>query len=232
MKIILSLSEKKKLELTHRHERDARVCDRIKVVLLRSEGWTCKHIAQALRLHEETVRTHIEDWLKEKKLKPTNSVSNSYLSCEQAQALIFHLEKVPYTDVADICVYVIMMWKVKYTISGMTQWLHAHNFCYKKPKFVPAKADPAKQQEFIEKYTLLKASVPDSEKILFIDAAHPTMVTKVSHGWIRKGQNRWVNQSASRTRENIIGGIELNSLKLVTTYPKTVNAETTIEFLT
>ncbi|NQY73602.1 MAG: winged helix-turn-helix domain-containing protein, partial [Candidatus Margulisbacteria bacterium] len=28
-----------------------------------------------------------------------------------------------------------------YSISGMTQWLHKNNFCYKKPHGVPAKAN-------------------------------------------------------------------------------------------
>ena len=66
------LSEKKKAELEylHRHERDSRICDRIKAVLLKSEGWKNRDIAQALRLHEETVRKHIEDWILEEKLKP------------------------------------------------------------------------------------------------------------------------------------------------------------------
>ena len=58
------LSEKKKQELEqlHRYEGDGRVRDRIKAVLLKSEGWTNKAIAQALRIHEETVRQHLTEW--------------------------------------------------------------------------------------------------------------------------------------------------------------------------
>ena len=57
----LSDDQKKKLERLHKHEKNGRVRDRIKAVLLKSEGWTEKLIAQALRIHEETVRTHLKD---------------------------------------------------------------------------------------------------------------------------------------------------------------------------
>jgi DNA-binding NarL/FixJ family response regulator len=52
MKIILTSSQKIVLEQQHKLERDSRVCDRIKAVLLCSEGWSQKQIAQALRIHE------------------------------------------------------------------------------------------------------------------------------------------------------------------------------------
>ena len=41
-------------------------------MLLNSEGWTNGQIAQALRIHEETVRQHLKDWIREEKLKPQN----------------------------------------------------------------------------------------------------------------------------------------------------------------
>jgi len=40
MKITLNKSEKEELELLHKSERDRRIADRIKAVLLRSEGWS------------------------------------------------------------------------------------------------------------------------------------------------------------------------------------------------
>ena len=57
----ISEEMKKELEVRHRHEGDGRVRDRIKAVLLKSEGWKDKAIAQALRIHEETVRQHLLD---------------------------------------------------------------------------------------------------------------------------------------------------------------------------
>jgi len=100
------------------------VRDRIKAVLLKSEGWTQRQIAQALRIHEETVRQHIKDWIREEKLKPQNGGSWSKLTENQTREIANHLEKNLYTKVVDICAYVDLNYKVHYTVSGMTKWLH------------------------------------------------------------------------------------------------------------
>ena len=72
MKIVLTIKEKEELELQHSKERDRRVADRIKAVLLNAEGWTQKQIAQALRIRYETVQDHLSDYKNSKKLKPEN----------------------------------------------------------------------------------------------------------------------------------------------------------------
>ncbi|MCA9507048.1 MAG: IS630 family transposase [Myxococcales bacterium] len=226
------LSEKKKqeLELLHRYEGDRRVCDRIKAVLLKSEGWTNRTIAQALRIHDETVRQHLTDWITDEKLKPENGGSSSKLTDIQSRDLDVHLAETTYTKVIDICAYVEVTFGVRYTISGMTKCLKQHDFSYKHPKSVPAKADLAKQEEFIEKYLNLVADTPANEPILFIDAAHPTMATKVVCGWIKKGVDKPIAQTASRTRVNIVGAIELATMNVISCRPDYVNAETTVAF--
>lgn len=75
----ISEEQKKDLELRHRYEGDGRIRDRIKAVLLKSEGWKNQQIAQALRMHEETVRQHLTDWSTDKKLKSENGGSYSKL---------------------------------------------------------------------------------------------------------------------------------------------------------
>ena len=65
----LTPEQKIDLEALHDTSRDKRVCDRIKAVLLRSEGWTTM-IAQALRLHETTIVRHLDDYVHKEKLKP------------------------------------------------------------------------------------------------------------------------------------------------------------------
>ena len=80
----LNTKTKSDLEKRHRRERDGRIRDRIKAVLLKSEGWSLRQIAQALRIHEETIHQHITDWLAEEKLKPENGGSHGKLSDEQS----------------------------------------------------------------------------------------------------------------------------------------------------
>ena len=226
----LSQATKTDLEKRHRCERDGRIRDRIKAVLLKNEGWLDRQIAQALRIHEETVRQHLQDWLQEEKLKPENGGSMEKLTKNQSKTLEWHLESTVYTEVKSICAWILKTFGVSYTVSGMTKWLHAHNFSYKQPKGVPAKVDVAKQEAFVEKYLELLDTVKSGDNVVFMDSAHPTMATKIAHGWIRKGTDQLIPQTASRTRVNVMGAIELSTMRVTSFYPEKVNTETTIAF--
>ncbi|MGL5291590.1 MAG: helix-turn-helix domain-containing protein, partial [Vibrionaceae bacterium] len=80
MKITLTPEQKQQLEVMHDTTRDGRVRDRIKAVLLASEGWSQSMISQALRIHESTVARHLSDYVLCEKLKPENGGSQSKLS--------------------------------------------------------------------------------------------------------------------------------------------------------
>lgn len=98
MKITLTEEQKQKLEDQHKTERDSRICDRIKAVLLTSEGWTQKQIAQALRIHETTVCGHLKDYIFQEKLKPISGGSSSKLNEQQTIEIISHLEQNTYSQ--------------------------------------------------------------------------------------------------------------------------------------
>ena len=232
-KITLTLQQKTALESRHKKAGDARESDRIKAVLLRSEGWSISSIAQALRKSEFTISRHLDDYLKKDKLKPENGGSDSLLSDEQTQQLREHISEHTYAHTHQIVAYISERWNVKYTVSGLNKWLHQQGFTYKKPKGVPHKADSDKQAEFVEHYEALKASLPEDEVVLFMDAVHPTQATKITSGWIRKGVDKIINTTGSRTRLNIVGAIELGNLSAaIFDQFKTVNGEAIIEFFT
>jgi transposase len=102
MEFKLSKEAKAEFERRHRVERDGRVRDRIKVVLLKSEGWEDEAIAQALRVHVQTVGQHLQDWHLEQKLAPENGGSKSKLDAEQVKHLDRHLQQALYLKVIDI----------------------------------------------------------------------------------------------------------------------------------
>ena len=229
--LILTSEEKIILESRHRNSHDSRECDRIKAVLLRSEGWTIARIAQALRHYESTINRHISDYYSGK-LMPKNGGSKSYLNKHQTSELIQHLEKKTYHCNHEIISYVESTYSIKYSVPGMNKWLHANNFSYKKPKGFPHKADKDKQASFVEEYKALKDSVGPEEPILFMDTVHPSQATKLSYGWIRTGQDKSVKTTASRTRMNIVGAIELCKLsKAITHDYQTVNQTSVEDFL-
>jgi predicted ArsR family transcriptional regulator len=72
--IFLSDQEKMQLRTQHKRERDGRVRDRIKAVLLYDKGWTPQQIADALLISDEAARNHIEDYKASHKLKPQNGL--------------------------------------------------------------------------------------------------------------------------------------------------------------
>ena len=231
MKMQLSTKQKKELERLHDETRDGRVRDRIKAVLLTSENWTVAMISQALRIHQTTVSRHIKDYEKSQKLKPENGGSTSHLSESQTLMLIEHLDEHTYHHTHQIVSYVKDNFAVQYSISGMNKWLHHHGFSYKMPKGVPHKFDEAKQQAFIEEYESLKASCEKDESILFMDAVHPTQATKISHGWIRKGIDKSIETTGSRSRINIIGALNLSDIgaTVVNSYDR-INSESVVQF--
>lgn len=87
----LTDTEREQLKLQHRRERDGRVRDRIKAVLLYDEGWSPKDIARVLLISDEAVRKHIDEYQTSKKLKPESGAAEK-LSAEQSQKLEAHLQ--------------------------------------------------------------------------------------------------------------------------------------------
>ena len=228
----LSPTQKDDLESRHDASRDKRVCDRIKAVLLRSEGWSPPMIAQALRLHETTIIRHIDDYVIKNKLKPENGGSQSYLTHSQTEKVIAHLSVETYRTSYQIIDYIWTTHTVRFSISGLNKWLHQHGFSYKQPKGVPHKFCAEKQALFIEEYALLKENIGD-KSLFFIDAMHPTQATKVSCGWIKKGIDKPIETTGSRTRLNLLGAIDLKNLAAahVRRYEK-VNSDTIQQFFT
>lgn len=234
LKIILSTSEKASLEASHKRARDLDESDRLKAILLRSEGWSSQAIAQALRKSPKTIRVYCRDYVRAKKKKNlSRGGSSGKLNNGQTAALIKHLTETLYQHNHQIVSYIKAQYGVDFTIAGLHKWLHRHGFVYKKPKGHPYKADTQLQEAFINTYNELKATVPAEEPILFGDGVHPTQATKLTYGWIKKGTEKAINTTASRTRLNIVGAIELGAIeKAVITRYDTINAENIVDFMT
>jgi len=103
----LSDAERAQLRTQHKRERDKRICDRIKAVLLNDKGWSNAAIAEALLLSEDAIHEHITEYKESKKLKPENGGSVEKLSMEQSEQLKQHLQRHTYLYVKDIIAYVL-----------------------------------------------------------------------------------------------------------------------------
>lgn len=226
----LSEEEKVQLKIQHKKERDKRICDRIKAILLYNEGWTTREIAKVLLITDEAIRNHITDYKILKKLRPKSGGSNEKLSTQQALQLEAHLEKYTYLCVKDIVAYVEITFGVFYTIHGMRNWLIRHKFSYKKPAIVPGKANAKLQQAWIEKYEKLKASLAQDETICFIDGVHPTHNVQPAYGWIKKGIRKEIPSNTGRARLNLSGVVDIINHKVLVQENEKLNAQATIRF--
>ena len=183
----LTDQERSQLKLQHKQERDKRVCDRIKAVLLYDKGWSYEQIAEVLLLTGAAISNHIEDYKASRKLKPEGGGSTEKLSAQQSKKLEAHLEMHTYLYVKDIVAYVEVTFGVIYTVHGMRNWLQRHRFSYKKPAIVPGKANEEQQKEWLAKYEKLRVGLPENETICFMDGVHPTHNVQSAYGWIKTG---------------------------------------------
>lgn len=230
----INLTQEAREELRNRHKacRDKRTCDRIKAILAYDEGHSYAEICRWLLLDDETIRRYISDYCYDKKVHSLSGGSESKLSEEEAEELIAHLEEKTYKDVESICHYVKKRYGILYTVSGMTKWLHAHNFCYKKPHPVPAKANREEQEKFIEAYEQLKVEAAEKGfPIYFVDSVHPENQTRLAYGWIRKGERKGIATTGRQPRMNIMGGICLDNHKIVYKEAEKINEDSIAAFL-
>lgn len=227
----LSDQERVQLRAQHKPERDGRVRDRIKAVLLADDGWTPQQIAKVLLISDQAVREHIHEYKQSQKLKPQSGGSEEKLAPEQSKRLAAHLEMHTYLYVKDIVAYVETTFKVTYTVAGMRHWLKRHNFSYKKPALVPGKADKERQQQWLSEYERLRQGLPADETIGFIDGVHPTHNVQPAFGWIRTGVRKEISANTGRGRINLSGMIDVIGYNVIIQEDQTLNAEATIQFI-
>lgn len=114
----------------------------------------------------------------------------------------------------------------------MTFWLKAQGFIYKEPIKVPGKLDPGKQENFIQAYECLKASLNEDEEIFFMDAVHPEFQSKAVCGWIKKGEIKTLPTTNAQYRMHFIGALTLQKMELFVQEYGTVDADSMIAFFT
>lgn len=222
--------ERTRLRIQHKQERDGRIRDRIKAVLLYDKGWSFQQIAEALLLSDEAIRNHIDEYRVSKKLRPESGGSQEKLSDRQSRQLEAHLQEHTYLYAKDIVLYIQITFNVTYTIHGMRNWLQRHGFSYKKPAIVPGKANEQQQKEWMAEYEKLRSTLPADETICFIDGVHPTHNVQPTYGWIKKGVRKEILTNSGRSRLNLSGAVDVISHEVIVQTDKTLNADATTSF--
>ncbi len=64
-----------------------------------------------------------------------------------------------------------------------------------------------------------------------MDAVHPTQSTKLSYDWFRMVQDKLIETTGSRTRENLIGALPLKDISAtITNIYETIDSENIVRF--
>jgi len=230
----LTKKQREELKFCHRIEDKLRYGDRIKAVLLLDAGWSYSEIAEALLLDEKSIRNY-------KKLYEENGVERlcddnfrgglSFLSEEEQEQLKAQLKQNLYSTTAEIISHVEDKYGVNYSTSGMADLLRRIGFVYKKTKLVPGKADPYRQEEFLERLDDILNSKKDRDKVYYLDGVHPQHNSQVAYGWIEKGEEKKLKSNTGRKRININGALDSETHEVIVSEDSTLNADSTINLL-
>ena len=216
------------LKALHRVQRDRRLADRIKAIVLLGSGWSVDHFAQALLVDEATVRNwydKYQDGGQDELFALHYEGKASSLTDAQQVALVKHLDEHTYLTSVAIRQYIKKKYRVEYSPSGVKDMLHRLGFSYKKPKHVPGKLDPVKQKAFIAKYRRLRRTKGKNDPIYFADACHLQYNSVPAYGWIRRGKEKHLRSTGSRKRVNIHGAVNIDTKDIVTDFAKSITGE-------
>lgn len=151
---------------------------------------------------------------------------------DHAELLVASFQEQPAKSLNEACQRVRELTGIKRDPSRVEAFLKRHGFRYRKCGYLPGKADPVQQQQWLaeELEPRLEEARQGQRVVLFMDAAHFVlshfccMMWHLSRVFIRSG--------AGRNRINVLGALNAISLELSlcinTTY---INAEVIMDFL-
>ena len=140
------------------------------------------------------------------------------LTSAQLAGLHRELDQQLYPDCRAIADYwLAATYRVRYSVSGLTDLLHRLGFSYKLTTVVPCQADAAFLTAFLTASLtasltafltdtlaqLLEAAEGRKAVVYFADAAHPTHNTRATHVWTEMGKERPLLTVSGRERVNL-----------------------------
>jgi transposase len=219
------------LKALHKTLREKRLAYRVHAVILLGTGWAPQQVAEALLLDEKTVRSYYAHYTEagEKGLVQLHYQGKlPSLTVTQQEELAEHLDDNIYLNSGDVRRYIEKTYGVRYSTTGMKELLHRLDFVYNKPKHVPGKLDPAKQEVFVAEYEQLRETKGENDPIYFADACHPQFNSIPAYGWIRRGVEKELKSNGGRKRVNIHGAVDIATGETVTDFTKSVNGASSL----
>jgi transposase len=208
---------------------------RIHVIILFGMGMSPSEISEILFLDEDTVVSHFDKYATgglAALLKTEYKGSKKKLADSQIDILCKELDANIHLTTKSVCRFVKLQFDVEYSERGMSALLNKIGFVYTKPDLVPGKADEDLQDIFLEQFANFLKTKSDNDPVFFMDAVHPVHNTEAAYGWFRKGEKREIKSNTGRSRYNIHGAMNAETLEVTAIFTEdNVNATTTIDLL-
>jgi transposase len=215
------------------------------LLLVIEHGLDLSQAAEAIGKSHETIRLWVRDFYAKgvNFLKITFSRGrNAKLTKAQFRRLMQIVACPPYEsgydggcwNAAMIADLIKRLFGVKYSTKYLPQLLKKIGLSYQKAKFAPAKADPEKRKEWLEKTwpSIFKKAKKQKAMILFGDEASFALWGSLSYTWAIKGQQPVVETNGNRKNLKVFGMIDYFSGKLFTqTVEGRLNGKSYISFL-
>ena len=234
MSKFLTESQVLELRLTHKQQREKKMADRVKAVLMLNSGFTPEQISQALLLDEGTIHRYVQKFQEagvSGLLECHYTGGQARLTSIQKQELRVFLKETTAQTAKEVVSHLQRTYQLQYSLTGVTALLHRLGFVYKKPKVIPSKADRDKQQSFLQTYHSLKDQLKPQDQIYFMDATHPQHNTQLAYGWILKGKqnDKFVKTNTGRERLNLNGALALKNKTAVVLEEQAINSLATLK---
>ena len=180
----------------------------VTVLLLLDKGRPVPVIADDLGLDQSTVYRYAQTYHDQGLTGYLRAEQPGYwglLTSAQLAGLCRQLDQTLYVDCRAIADWLATTYRVRYSVSGLTDLLHRLGYTYKLTTAVPCEADAARQTAFVaDTLTPLLAAAEAGEAVVyFADAAHPTHNTRATHVWTQKGHERPLLTVSGRERVNL-----------------------------
>ena len=203
--------------------------------MLLDDGWSCRDVAKAFLLDDDTIR----GW---RKLFEQHGIegltsfdmggSAGFLSATQEDGLKAWVAASLPRSTRQVGAWIEQEFGLVYeSRSGLIALLHRLGLAYHKPSVIPRKLDEEKQKAFIASHEKLLNSLGDDEAVLFADAVHPTHAARPVGCWAPKPEKLAIEQTSGRQRINIHGAIDLETGQTRMIEVETVDAVSTIRLL-
>ena len=235
MESFLTRAQVTRYRKLHKKSISVKERDRIKGILMLNKGYSFEEIAEVLIMDEDSIRRWYNLYLEGgiESLSVNNyKGSDPFLSSEEQVQFANFMDQHIFLTAKEACNYVLKTYKAEYTTKGMTNLLGRMGFVYKKPKAIPGKADRKEQEKFIRKYNRLRRKKDEDDKLYFMDGAHPLHNPILQYGWIKKGEEKYIETNTGRNRLNINGAYNVEEKKVIAREDESVNAQSTIKLLT